>query len=76
MPGDTGADLVESERPEMVGDVSGGGNFPIGQFGVRVDVVAPGDDVGFSSRGRRVDPLREGQGMSEEKQIQSWAHSG
>lgn len=42
VPGDAGADLVEVQGAEVVGDVPGGVRLPVGQLRMLVEVVAPG----------------------------------
>ena len=44
-PADAGDDLVAAERPELVGDDAGGAVHVVEQFGILVEVAAPGGDL-------------------------------
>ena len=53
--GHAGADLVEAERAQVLGDDAGGAEFAIAEFGVLVQVAPPGDHLGFDGAGSVVD---------------------
>ncbi len=58
--GDAGADLVETEAAQVLGNDRRSAEFAIAQLGVRVQVTAPGDDLRLESLRGAVDAGGEG----------------
>ena len=54
MAGNTGADLVKFQGPQLIGDECRSVDLPVGQLRVLMEMPAPGDHLGGDSIGRGV----------------------